>query len=395
MPTLIGEYLPVLDSYPPNSSTMRNQYVFPGKFKPISEVQYALNTQSAEARRRCRMSSHARLLSVDLGNGFSKVRSSTKRVSFPSVISVEDETTRGFDALGLSSNHDFIIEYQGKRWAIGETVYTHGLMPVTIAHRSRIATEFYKVLFAAALAVGVHQSAEVQAIVSLPPAAYWDKDKQKAVISGEYQVKFAGRTMSYRVPRDQLRVVPEGFGAAALFCLDSQGNVRESSLFEREVGIVDVGTYTTDFVQLSKMKLVRSGTDSIPHALADMHAKLRTFVSTQGVDLDVHEADSVLRQGYFLQAGQRVSITEQTVVWISELTQVVSARLRTLWSGGDAVETIIVTGGGAPYVAPLLAQEFEHATALDATEVKVQSWESNAEGAYRYALFLSALLDGE
>lgn len=335
--------------------------------------------------------SQARLLSVDLGNGFSKVRSSTKRISFPSVISVEDETASGFAELGLTSNHDFLIEYAGKRWAIGETVYTHGLIPVTIAHRSRVGTEFYRVLFAASLAVGVQQSAEVAAIVSLPPAAYWDREKQKNVIAGEYQVTFAGRTITYDVPRERLRVVPEGFGTAALLCLDSSGNLRDSDLFGAEVGIVDVGTYTTDFVQLSNMKLVRRGTDSIPHALSDLHAKLRTFVASQGVDLDVYQVDTVLRQGYFLQGGEQISITEHIAVWASELAQAIAARIRTLWSGGDAVQYILVTGGGAAYIAAILALEFAHVRPISPQETRVDTWHSNCEGAYRYALFLNAL----
>lgn len=333
----------------------------------------------------------ARLLSVDLGNGFSKVRSSTQRLSFPSVVSVEDETASGFEAMGLSGNSDFLIEYAGKRWAVGETVYTHGLMPVTIAHRTRIQTDYYKVLFAAALAAGVQQPATVKAIISLPPAAYWDREKQKDAIAGEYKVKFTGRTISYQVPREHLRVVPEGFGTAALFCLDANGGVTESRFFESEVGIIDVGTYTTDFVQLSKMKIVRRGTDSIPHALADIHSKLRTFVASQGVDLDVYQADQVLRGGYFLQGGRHVSITEQRHVWSGELAQVISARVRTLWGGGDAVEYVLVTGGGAPYVAPILGMEFSHVFQVNGEQSKVDPWEANCEGCFRYALFMEAL----
>ena len=332
-----------------------------------------------------------RLFSGDIGNGFTKIRSSRERLSFPSVISVEDETAQGFEAMGLSSNSDFVIEYANKRWAIGETVYTHGLMPVTIAHRSRIETEFYKVLFAASLAVGIRQPAEVHAIVSLPPAAYWDREKQKDTIAGEYEVVFGGRKLTYNVPREALRVVPEGFGTAALFCLDASGAVQDSTLFEARVGIVDPGTYTTDFILLDKMKLVRRGTDSIPHALNDIHQKLRTYVASQGVDLDVYQADEVLRQGYFLKSGRRVPVTEQRDIWAGELAQVLSGQIRTLWGGGDDVEHILVSGGAAEYVGPILATEFEHVWRVDPRETRVETWETNCEGSWRYALFLDAL----
>ena len=113
---------------------------------------------------------YVRRLSVDLGNGFTKVISSNRRFSFPSVISVEDETARAFDAQGLAGDRDFIIEYGGKRWAIGETVHTHGLLPVAIAHRTRIQHPYYQVLFAASLAISFLRTATVHAVISLPPA---------------------------------------------------------------------------------------------------------------------------------------------------------------------------------------------------------------------------------
>lgn len=333
----------------------------------------------------------SRLISIDLGNGFTKVRAGKRRFSFPSVIAVEDDTTAGFESVGLASNHDFVIGYNGKRWAIGETVLTHGLMPVMIAHRSRITTEFYKILFAAALGTAFTENVTVSPIVSLPPAAYWDKEKQKEMLAGEYMVKRAGVECSYSVPYELIRVVPEGFGTAALFCLDPRGQVTDSDLFEREVGIVDVGTYTTDFVQLSKMKVVKRGTDSIPHALSNIHKLVRTYAASHGVDIDIHEADEVLRNGYFLLGGRREPITEQIQQWSKELAQVIAARIRTLWGGGDAVELIIVTGGGCWYVADLLFAEWPHVQKVTREASKVEPWKANCEGCYRYGRFLQAL----
>lgn len=331
--------------------------------------------------------------SFDLGNGFCKLVTSTKELSFQSVISVEDQTATGFSAAGLSSNHDFVIEFRGKRWAIGDTVASHGLTPVTIRHRSRIETDFYQVLFAASLALGIGNSAEVQPIISLPPAAYWDKDKQKKMLAGTYEVGFGGKTLTYSVPIETIQVVPEGFGTAVLMCLDAKGKVTDSSLFNAKVGVVDIGTLTTDFLMFDKLKLIRKSTDSINHALSDLHEKLRTFVSSQGVDVDVWEADDTLRDGYYLKAGRRVSITTERGNWASDLTQAIAGQIRTVWSGGDEVEYIIVTGDGSPYVAPLLAQEFEHIYEINSTEHGVEPWFSNAEGAYRYSMFLKTIED--
>lgn len=332
------------------------------------------------------MTTNVRDFSGDIGNGYVKVKSSTQAVSFPAVISVEDLTASGFEAGGLSSNNDFLIEYDGKRWAIGETVLTHGLTPVSITDRSRIEQKFYRVLFAAALSEGVQQSATVRAILSLPPAMYWDKERQKEALAGEYEVRVSGRTRRYEVPIEMLRVIPEGFGIAAALCLDRSGNLQDSELFGSSVGIIDVGTYSCDFLQLLNMKPVRAGTDSFTHALSDLHRKARTFAASQNRQLDVHEADIALRERSFLKAGRRVSISQEVNEWSEELAEAIAGRVRSLWSGGDAVEHILIAGGGGPYIASFLEREFPHARLVDAAQTGVQPWEANCEGAYRYAL---------
>lgn len=330
-----------------------------------------------------------RLISLDIGNGFVEYVSSTQKGSFPSVIAVSDKSVDGFS--GMSESNDFLIEYNGKQWAIGHTVYTSGLMPVSITHRSRVETEYYRVLFAAALAVSAQQTTEIKVIVSLPPAAYWDKEKQKDILAGEYVVKYAGRNITYTLPRENIFVIPEGFGTAALFCLDEHGILGNSDIFNQEVGVVDVGTYTTDFVHLSSMKLVKNSTDSIPHALHDIHERIKTYAASQGVDIDPYRLDDVLRQGYFLKGGRQINILPQIDEYRDQLSKTISGRLRSLWNGGDNVQIIIITGGGADYIADLLSLEFEHVRIVTDIERRIGSWECNAEGAYRYLLFVEGM----
>ena len=330
-------------------------------------------------------------MSSDGGNGHTKVVSSTGSWSFPSVVAQEDETAKGFSAQGLASNNDFIIEFNGQSYAIGDTVYTEGLMPMTIRDRSRITTDYFKTLFAAQLALSIQQPAVVHAIVSLPPAAYGDREKLKEVLSGEYEIGFKGRTLNYVVPKDKMKVVIEGFGTATLLCLRKNGDLNDSWLFDAEVGIADIGTYTTDLVRLSNMKLNRSGTESHTDALGDLHTKLRNYASSQGKDIKVYEADQVLRDGYWLQSGRRVPIAHMRETWSKELAQVVATHIRNDWSGGDDVQYILLTGGGALYVANFLQQEFNHVHVVDEEMSGVLPWLANAEGAFRYMKFLTLM----
>lgn len=328
------------------------------------------------------------LVSFDIGNGYVKVRGPGGAYSsYPSVMAVMSDSLDGFD-FSLNGSTKRVIGLHGRRYAIGESVYYDGQTPVTVAHRSRINMDYYRVLFASALTEVVHQSQTVRAVVSLPPAAYWDKDRQKATLSGAYDVqRMAFRTgptqYHYEVPAQLMRVIPEGLGTICAMALDENGYERaDFYLAQASVGIVDVGTYTTDLIQLDRLRIVRNGCATITHALHDIHERIQAYASSVNVDIERYKLDEVLHRGYFLSSGRRVEIGHEVGAWARELATAISALIRTTWNGGDNVEYIIVTGGGAPLVQTLLAMEFPHVRLMDA----VEPFFANCEGGYRYGL---------
>lgn len=326
------------------------------------------------------------LFSGDLGNGYIKARSTDNTgISFPAVISVVSDMLGGFNFDLSKTNHDFVIGFEGKSYAIGETVRLKGLTPVTIAHRSRIETDFYRIMFASALAATIWEDCSPSVVLSLPPAAYWDKDKIKQALQGIYKVEVPGyRTVTYDIPQQVMRIIPEGVGAVCLLVLDKDGNDKqaEQALSKLRVGVVDVGTYTTDLIQLDQLRIVRAGCDSLPHALHDVHEKVRNYCQHQGYDLDMYRADEVLNAGYFMRAGVRHSISEYIDDWTGDLIPAISGMIRTKWNGGDDVDAILLTGGGSLYIYDRMAMEFPHVRLVE----QVPPHFANCEGAYRYGL---------
>jgi hypothetical protein len=161
-------------------------------------------------------------------------------------------------------------------------------------------------------------------------------------------------------------------------------------LHQRAVGIVDVGTYTTDLIQLENLKIVRSGCDSLPHALNDLHENLRTYAAKLGHDLDVYKASDVLDRGYFIKDGKRISTVEMSEGWASNLSKSVAGLIRSKWNGGDDVEAIFVTGGGGLWIYDFLAMEFPHVEMVEG----VLPHAANCEGGFRYGLLREYLAQG-
>lgn len=332
--------------------------------------------------------SESKLISVDLGNGFIKARSAARQTSFPSVLAVESMSI-DFDIQNSAS--DFIIGYQGKRYTLGDTVHYKGQTPITITHRSRIETDFYKVMFAGAMSAVLKNSATVSPVVSLPPGMYWDKEKQKENLAGVYTVEVPDergkfKTLTYNVPIELIRAIPEGLGTICTFTLDQKGNEADSTLFNNVVGVLDVGTYTTDVILLDRLKIVRNGTDSIKHALNDIHTALKNYASGKGYDLDSHKADEVMRQGWFRKDGQREPVGKQVNGWAEQLAAAASGLIRSKWNGGDDVDYIIVTGGGGDLVYPFIKREFNRGNIERVFLVEEDPHFANCEGGFRYGL---------
>jgi hypothetical protein len=187
-------------------------------------------------------------VAIDSGNGTVKYKSANGPVnSFPSVYSTELNTLRDFHSRGLTDESEFLIEFRGKAYALGDTVYSHGLMPVSIAHHSRIESEFYTIMFAGALSRLYKSGGVFRAVVSLPPLMYFDSERVISRLAGEYVIGInGGKPVTYTVPADQLIMIPEGFGAAMIMALDKSATPPNppSGSSSLVVGIIDVGTYT-------------------------------------------------------------------------------------------------------------------------------------------------------
>lgn len=323
------------------------------------------------------------LFSADLGNGYIKCKSSaTDGISYPAAISLVSDMLGDF-SLGISHrNHDFVIGFEGQQYAIGETVGLKGLIPITIAHRSRVGTDYYRILFASALAASIWESCDVRAVVSLPPAAYWDKDKLKAAIAGTYRVELPGLgEVVYNVPLENLSVIPEGVGMACCMALDERGNDRPGEYLSKStVGIIDIGTYTTDLIQLDHLRIVRSGCDSLTHALHDVHKQLITYCQSTGYDLDHYRADQVMNAGYFMRGGVRHDISQQIEKWTGDLIPAISGMVRTTWNGGDDCDHLLLGGGGSVWIYDRMAFEFPQLRMIE----EVAPHMANVEGALRW-----------
>ncbi len=321
------------------------------------------------------MDSQPRIVSDDIGNGFVKARSSSTTAVFPSVIATE-QGALSFD--GFNSGSDFVIEFEGNRYAIGDTAWKLGRMRTTAMDSSRVESDFYRILFAASLVAVAKKSGPLSVILSLPVLWYSTRASVKQRLAGEYMVCHQGKRYTYEIAESDMRIVPEGFGTLAGIILDKEAPEAIRQRVHGRVGVVDVGTKTTDFMMFDELELVPAKSGGIDSALSDVWRAVKEEIAkAYGRTLELHEVDQAVRDGYFMQKGKQVLIEPLRDRAMHALASAIAGEIVSLWSGGNEVDVIVLTGGGARWIKPYLSFGHEY--------LMKKGYIENCAGAYLFA----------
>lgn len=339
---------------------------------------------------------NARLVSLDLGNGFVKFRSSTRAGSFPSVYAMEEP---GLDFEGLAGVDDFVIDFEGRRYAVGYSAARLGSISVRTLDRTRITGPEYRVLFAAALASAAGQGRLIAPVMSLPVIWYDRREQVRDRLAGEYEVWRKGwrddegehpdRWLNFTVPHELMRIVPEGFGSICSLALDEWGRPVNNGLLKIRVGVVDMGTKTLDLTMFDGLQLVPRKSDGYDEGvgLVDIyHIMGRLAQRELGHSFSFEELDAAM-YGNPIYVGAH-DVSDRVDEWkheaLEQVANAIAGRIKSKWQGGGDVQRLLLTGGGAQHVYPYLAMHFDH------LEPVPDGAMANCDGAYLYGLLREA-----
>jgi hypothetical protein len=320
-----------------------------------------------------------RLFSFVIGNGWTKTWSAGDRALFESVIATEQG---GVNFSGFKSNSDFVIEFRGGRFAVGQrTVSKLGRIPTVSMDRSRVGTDFYKTLFAAALIQSVKVSGPISAVFTMPLAWYEDRERVKGLMEGEYEVVFNRKKYTYTLDKHDIRIIPEGFGVLALQYLDEQGCTVNRNIMKASVGVVEIGTGTTDFSFFKALEIQPNKSVGKPVGLSEVWRGVAADIlkSPTKREFTLHDIDEIIRQGAYKHKGIPQDVTQFVKRHMPGLATAISGDINDMWEGGSLADAIYFAGGGAAQTKSYFS--YDHQQFVDSGHT------ADAEGAYRYGLF--------
>jgi len=161
--------------------------------------------------------------------------------------------------------------------------------------------------------------------------------------------------------------------------LDERGKIVASDMEKGRVGIIDVGTYTTDFVVSDELRYVQRLSGSIPIGWSVVTNRVQQALGDLlRLELLPHEVDRAVQAGEARVRGEPVSLKPFIEPPAADVGAAIVARARDLWGEATHLDKIMVSGGGGPYLYDTIHSVYPHAQLLD------NAFWANAEGLYRF-----------
>jgi plasmid segregation protein ParM len=329
------------------------------------------------------MTSLSKVSSADVGYGYTKaIGPGGEMVIFPSIVGPAIEIAYKADM--IPNGRDMVVEFDGRRYFIGEWARLQSPDPVTPQNRDR-SLEIVRLLALTALAQVTGGRCD-RLVTGLPVAWYRsDRSDIEEALTGEHTLTLNGVESSIAIARTT--VVPQPAGGFFGSIISHDGTLTDSHKLARaKVAILDIGMHTTDCVLMDNMTYIDHRSDSIEAAAGEYYALLRREIRDRyKVNLTLRDIEQITQNGNTMTLWGNKVVVDQDIIAHSRAH--IAARViefaRDLWPHDVAktFDTILVVGGGAALFFDDIRQAFPSA------HLAPNPQQANVDGFQRYGLF--------
>ncbi len=222
--------------------------------------------------------------------------------------------------------------------------------------------------------------ARVRVVTGLPVTYYRDAHDLSQHLLGTHEILLEGRSLIVEV--EDVLVVPQPFGALLSVILDEEGrlNTDTMDLIEGRVGVLDIGSFTTDLILVEGLEYIEAGSDSMEVGVSTVVEMIRkVLLDDYRVTYAAHEIEQAMKRGWLIIDGEKHQLNGLASERLQPIARSIDAEARTKWNI-STLNAILLAGGGAVALKPWLEPMFRHAIyAPDAAM-------ANVNGFLRYGL---------
>jgi plasmid segregation protein ParM len=288
------------------------------------------------------------VVGIDVGYGYTKAVSRSSNVTLPSSIG---------PAVAIKYHNDLLhngrgleIRRDGSAWFVGELARLQSPYVVSPKARDRDPRILVTLSLAALEELGIGND-DIDLVTGLPVSWYPDRETliEALQCSHDYEVNNKKRTAHVR-------------------------NVQR-------VGIIDIGTLTTDFVLADGLRYVEPKSSSVQVAMHRVHELVQRGVAEMcGRELSPEDAELVVRERKVTVRDEILDVGSLVNSAAEAVAMEIVAEAQTLWGDGLDIHTVLVTGGGGEVFLEAVKGTYPHARLMSQPQI------ANADGFYRYGL---------
>ena len=321
-------------------------------------------------------------IGLDVGFGYTKAVDGSKTILYPSIVSPEvdipfrsglEDSSNGLDNLAIT--------LEGETWFVGKLALRQGQFARSTLDRVRTKTLEYRFLFLTALALLAESPFDEFSIVTgLPVDDYDDRSLIEESLSGRFHITMAGRDLQLNIRN--IMVVPQPYGALMdLIFKDTRGNMDERYT-EAQVGIIDIGFKTTDFVMVNKGEFIQKLSGSLKKGISTFYqVSIPKLSARYPGNWDLYMAEDALHKGFISSMGKRIEIDLRLFNPEMEgLAEEIASWIQSRWSN-QPLDFLVLSGGGSLTLKPFLIKAFPQLIFTPAPQ------QSNVRGFYKGAWY--------
>ncbi len=337
------------------------------------------------------------VLAIDHGNGHVKACSDEKMILLPSCYSRPEEF--GVDMVapkqGLQVFEFKSGLYPGEVYYWGRDVNKAGRIIATYGGEGRYVTKSFRLLsqFAMALLLPDSENAydDVHIITGCPSVNKGtDLEAEiRQVFNGRHVLSVNGQTKTVQV--NQVTILPQPMGTIFNLYFNESGHVVNRQFEENYVGVIDIGSGTTDIDGVKGLK--RQGDDiaTIQSGIFDAYKKIANYinrmnpnaiVSPQMVEQHLLRPEIDINTYKISNRANLIDITECRHIAFRELAEDILNFIQQMWPNRTKFDAIYLTGGGAKPLSKYFLEWEKDIQVLD------DSQQANVSGFHRYGLSL-------
>ena len=304
------------------------------------------------------------ILALDIGYGYVKALTLRGQVLIPSLVGPAEMIRFESDIIA-ANGHGIALEVDGRMFFVGEQAEVQSASASQTLDVTRTGSAEQKALFYAVASDLVKTNADQVAVVTGLPVGDFDarnKALLRGMLQGEHVVKCQGkRTRRFEVTN--VYTVPQAMGSLFALVLDRHGKLVDADLASGRVGVVDVGTLTTNYILVDRLRYVEHGSDSTTSGMAETLGKVAKDLKREhNLDwaLQLGKVDQAVRARVVEVFGKSEDIADIVDPHLEALADTIISKARSLWGAGADLKAVIVTGGGSLELAPYVRKAYPH-----------------------------------